>query len=272
MRRAAPALALLLALAPRAALAAPSPDPSTLGAMLIEAPSGYVENGPGPDTVDGPFDAQSYVSASYSDTSEQKDIVGALNASGFLGGYGRTFQNVAQEAWIMEDVKAFPDNDRAKSYWRWEKGYFHDSSDPKTDVTVAIPDSFGNEYVVNGFDGIDIEFAKGAFTYSMVVGSYKGYMPADANAEALAEYEFAPAGDIPATGAGPSVSDAAVTGARVVVATTAGAVAALVLGAMVAMLVVTLRRRPDYSARNVLSVDGAYWWDGRAWQPTGSRR
>jgi len=266
VRPTAPALAILLALVPRVALAATPPDPTTLRGMLIEAPSGYTESDAAPDTIDGSFDAQTYVSASYSDTSEQHDIVQALGASGFLGGYGRTFQNVADEAWFMEDVKAFPDNDHAKSWWTWEKGYFHDTANTSTNVDVALPGSFGNQYVVDGFYGTDVEFAKGAFAYSIVVGSYKGYRTDAATAAALAEYDWAPAGDIKPAAA--AASGPAFAGAIVVVGSTAAAVAVIVLAAMIGMLVLSVRRRRDYSARNVLSADGAYWWDGTGWQPT----
>jgi hypothetical protein len=262
----APALAVLLALLPRVAFAATPPDPTTLRGMLIDGPSGYTESQAAPDTIDGPFDAQTYVNASYSDTSEQNDIVKALGARGFLGGYGRTFQNVDDEAWFMEDVKAFPDNGQAASWWAWEKGYFHDPAGASSDVPVAIPTSFGNQYVVDGFYGTDIEFTKGAFAYSVVVGSYKAYRTDAATAAAIAEYAWAPAGDIQPAHKG--AAGAAFSGAIVVLGTTAGAVAVIVLAAMLGMLILSVRRRRDYSARNVLSADGAYWWDGTGWQPT----
>src|SRR4029077_5693834 len=74
--RLAVVFAAWLSMVPATAQAAgPSPDPEALQKMLVNAPdSAWIESVPGPQTLEGPFDAQSYSLAVYDDAQTRTDV------------------------------------------------------------------------------------------------------------------------------------------------------------------------------------------------------
>jgi hypothetical protein len=254
--------------------AGPSPDPEALQKMLVNAPdSAWVESVPGPNTLEGPFDAQSYALTVYDDAQTRTDVTQHLESSGFLGGYGRSFYKSSKKAWIEEDVKSFDTKAGALSFWSWMKSWLPEGADTTTPVvdTTAIPNSFGTEWLFAGFHATDTLFTKGAFMYDVVVGSDTDFTRTDALAQARSAFEFAPVGDAPIlqqnpTPLAPSLPPSSNGVAIAVLAFVFLALGACLIGGLVAAIIL-VRRRAAPPTRTVLSPDGNYWWDGTTWQP-----
>ena len=269
-RFARPALALFVPIV----LVGPSPTPDLkqLGAILAGAPdSSWTEEHVSSDTLEGPFGATFYVNAEWSDQSDRDKIKAELVADGFIGGYGRTFDKAAPEAYIIEDVKAFPDATRAMANYQWAQAYFHDPSDTANNVaTPAIPNSFGERYVNDPWHGIDIYFTKANYVYTVSVGGKTDYLPDVATAQASKVFAQAPSDDIFKSNAGGT--GASSLPAALVVGGGAAFVILAVVVVAVALIAATRRRRPPAGApQAMLSPDGNYWWDGTSWQPVTRR-
>lgn len=269
MRVLGAAFGTVVALLPAVALATSTPDPQTLRRALVGPPDpSWIESTPGtPDTLEGSFDATYYVNLSWDDQATRDDVRNRLAFDGFLGGYGRTFEKMSTKSWIVEDVKAFPDFERAISFWAWSKTEFHD--DTSTVDASAILNSFADEYTTSGFYGTEVLFPKNTYVYTIVAGSYTAYMPKEAVAQALAAYSYVPEGDVPASPAASSRGLAltatkafqlgvAVLAIVLVLAGVAGATAVILVAG-------TRNRQPAVQTR--LSPDGNYLWDGTTWRP-----
>jgi hypothetical protein len=264
------AVAIALAAVPVSASgASPTPDPFVLRTALVDAPDvNWVESTPGASqTLEGPFDAAYFVATAYDDQTTRDDVSKRLAFDGFLGGYGRTFEKVAARAWIIEEVKAFPDVAHALSFWGWYQINFH--TDPTTSVdTSVIPSSFGDDYLLSGFHGTQILFPKAAYVYSITLGSYPTYMTAGAVAQALAAYRHAPSAvpASPESNAVPAAATNRVSGLVAVGVISAAVGLVALIGVVVLIVLITRRRRPA-DPRAILSSDGNFWWDGTGWQP-----
>lgn len=275
MRRLVIFVALGVWMVPATALAAgPTPDPAALQKMVVDAPdSGWIESVPAPNTLEGPFDAQSYADDVYDDAQTKADVAAHLDSYGFLGGYGRSFYKSSKKAWIEEDVKSFDTRAGAISFWTWMKSWLPEGADTTTPLidTTVIPNSFGTEWVLSGFHATDTLFTKGAFMYDVVMGSYTDFTRSDALAQARSAFEFAPAGDAPVgeqnpTPVAPSLPPASNGMAFALLAVVLLALGACLIGGLIAAIIL-VRRRAAPPTRTVLSPDGNYWWDGTSWQP-----
>jgi hypothetical protein len=275
VKRLAVVVAVGLTMAPATALAAgPSPDPAAMKKMLVNAPDGgWIESAPAPNTLEGPFDAQTFTTDVYDDAQTRTDVATHLQNYGFLGGYGRTFHKASSKAWIEEDVKSFDTKAGAVAFWTWMKSWLPEGADTTTPVvdTSAIPNSFGTEWLLSGFHATDTLFTKGAFMYDIVVGSDTDFIRADALNEARSAFEFAPAGDAPIyqqapQPLAPSAPPPANGMAAAIAALVFVSLGACLIGGLIAAIFL-VRRRPTPPLRTVLSPDGNYWWDGSSWQP-----
>jgi len=275
VRRLAVVVAVGLWMVPATAQAAgPSPDPAALLKMLVNAPDGgWIESVPAANTLEGPFDAQTFTDYVYDDAQTRADVATHLDSYGFLGGYGRTFSKSSKKAWIEEDVKSFDTKAGAVSFWTWMKSWLPEGADTTTPVvdTTAIPNSFGTEWLLSGFHATDTLFTKGSFMYDIVMGSYTDFTRTDALAQARSAFEFAPAGDAPVLEQNPTPLAPALpppsNGMGVaILALVLLSLGACLIGGLIAAIIL-VRRRAAPPIRTVLSPDGNYWWDGTTWQP-----
>lgn len=256
----------LMALAPT-----PAPDLNVLGTTLVNAPdSTWHEMTPALDTLEGSFDANFYVNAEWQDQADRDAISARLQADGFIGGYGRTFHRTSPpEAWITEDVKAFPDTTHALTHWGWANSYFHDPTDTANDVqTPAIPSSFGEKYTNSTWLAIDIYFTKANYVFTITVDSRPDYPVDLAVAQATAAYNFAPSRNVLAGASRPASAHPAGLSSMLLIGGFAGAAVVIVALIAVAIVVVAYSRRSSpMPMQTVLSPDGQYWWDGTGWRP-----
>jgi len=262
--------AALLAAAPVTAYAAtPSPnvDLNVLRAALASAPDpGWEESPIGGDDLEGPFDAVTYVNAGWTDQQTRDDIRSRLAYDRFVGGYGRVFYNERLDAFLIEDVKAFPNAADATSFWGWSRSEFHDD-DADAVATPEIPSSFGDKYTNGDWHGIDVYFPKGTYVFTVTIGSSVEPLVDIAQSQATAVYAYAPTWNLLPETALPVAAhvgfgNGILRGLEVVVVI--GAI--ITFAGMVVLLVVGLRRRHPQTV-STLSPDGNYWWDGAAWQP-----
>ena len=272
MRRVVGLVAMLLVAAPvGVAAASPSPtlDLSVLGTTLAGAPDpGWVEQIPRNNILQGQFDAARYVDVGWTEQSVRDTIRNRLLGDGFIGGYGRSFYKKSLDGWIVEDVAAFPDASRARSFWAWSKDYFHDPDNSSTVVdTPTIPDSFGDAYTGDqNWHGIDIRFPKATYVFTVTAGSYSAQMPALAKAQAIAVYDYAPSYNVLPASASLVAARGSMLGPAIAVLEVVALVAGLIcVVGMLALVVLSARRRRPQPQTSV-SPDGNYWWDGAGWQ------
>ena len=263
--------AAILAVAPitTALAATPSPnvDLNVLRTALAGAPdSSWEESAVGEDDLEGPFDAVQYVNASWSDQQTRDDVKGRLFFDRFVGGYGRVFYNQQLDAWIVEDVKAFPNAADAKSFWGWAKSEFqYDTAN--TVATPDIPSSFGDKYVQGESHGIDIYFPKATYVFTVTVGSSVEHLTDIAKSQASSVYENAPTSNLlPGTALPVAAHLGFGSGLLPGVEVVAVIAAVVTVAGMVALFIVAMRRRQPQPV-STISPDGNYWWDGTAWQP-----
>jgi hypothetical protein len=268
---AAAVAALIAAAVPLAGSAAsPSPSPSldltVLRTALVGAPDGSWDEAPvNPDYLEGPLDAESYVDASWTDQATRDDVRGQLVHNRFLGAYARSFYNVTLDAWIAEDIKAFPNAADATSFWTWSMGEFHEGSSTVVS-TPSIPSSFGDEYRNGDIYGIDIYFPKATYVLTVTTASRIQYLLDTSKTQATAVYAYAPSENLLPSAALPVAAHPNQFGRQIAFLETMVAIVAVVcVAAMVLLLVVSGRRRTAYAT--TISPDGKYWWDGSAWQP-----
>ena len=264
--------AAILAVAPVAAIAAtPSPnlDLNVLRAALAAAPDSAWEESPiGGDDLEGPFDATSYVNAGWTDQQTRDDVRGRLAYDRFVGGYGRVFYNEQLDAFIAEDVKAFPNAADARSFWTWSRSEFH-NEDADAVATPEIPSSFGDKYTNGDWNAIDVYFPKGTYVFTVTVGSSVEPLVDIAQSQATAVYDYAPTWNLLPEAALPVAAHMGF-GRGILPGLEAVAVvgAIITFAGMAVLLIVGLRRRrPQLQPVSTLSPDGNYWWDGTAWQP-----
>jgi hypothetical protein len=263
--------ALIAAAVPLAASAAsPSPtvDLNVLRTALVDAPDANWDEAPlDPDTLEGPFDAASYVDLSWTDPGTRDDVRTRLAYDRFLGGYARSFYNATLDAWILEDIKAFPNQADAMSFWNWSMSEFHDAGELSTVVSIpSIPRSFGDKYRNGDVYGIDIYFPKATYVFTVTTGSRLQYLVDTAQNQATAVYVYAPSVNLLPSAALPVAAHPNQFSRQIAFVETMVAIVAVVcVAAMVLLLVVAARRRPAQAA--TISPDGNYWWDGGSWQP-----
>jgi hypothetical protein len=274
MRRAGALMATLLALIPVTAGAA-TVDPALLrGALSDPLDGAFVEAGVAADTLEGPFDAITFTKVEYTDADLQKSIQERLKYDGFITGYGRTFYKEAADAWLVEDVFAFGSASDATSYWGWDSAGLRESTYTTRVVdTTAIPTSLGAEYLLDGFHGTEIRFARGNDVYEVMIGTSSDYMTAAAIAQAVRVRSDAPANSLPPSAQreahpGPIFIRNVSYGLGVLLAVALGL--SVIAGTVVIVLLVRRSRRSTAPSA-LLSADGQYWWDGQAWRPTTPR-
>jgi hypothetical protein len=254
-----------------AVAASPSPavDLNVLAAALAGPPDdAWAESPIEPDILEGPFDAASYVNLSWSDQPTRDDVRARLAYDRFVGGYARSFYNESTDALIVEDVKAFPNESDAQSFWRWSADEFHYADHPATVVsTPSIPSSFGDEYRTGEYYGIDIYFPKSTYVFTVSVNSPTQYLVDISQKQASAVYTQAPSSNLLPSAALPVAAHVtSFAGLIRVIEVMIVVVAVICVGAM-AMLLVLGRRRSRAQAATMVSADGNYWWDGASWQP-----
>jgi hypothetical protein len=266
----------LLALAPLAASASPTPSP-TLDTVLAAAPGGYTELTTSP-LFHGSFTAHDYAQATGS--SKADAIEETLNHLGFVDGYGKTWIHQATRRVLVEAVMAFTGAKGARSWLTAaEAGDKTDATYDHSDSISGIDPYYGAhfKYSSNSSVGDVFSFVKGNDVFVVGFVSVKDDVLNLATTQTKTQYDSAPKETIPSSQWPENASSG---GSFPVLA--AGLVGLLVVLAVVGVLALALRRRgtltpamagaaggmgsPPIGGLVQMSGDGNYWWDGQTWR------
>jgi hypothetical protein len=193
------ALAAVVALLVPVTAAAASPSPSpTLDQVLVAPPAGFIELTSG--TFDGAFTAHDY--ATNTGASNASEIEATLNHDGFVGGYGKTWEQQSTSHVIIEGVIAFSGGKGARDWLTAaEAGDKADPSYQHPDTVTGIEPYYGVHFlntssnvVADGF-----VFAKGNDVFSIAAASLKDDVLSLATAQTTAQFTSAPNETIPSS-------------------------------------------------------------------------
>ena len=266
----------LLALAPLAASAAPSPSPS-LDTVLATPPSGYAELTSSP--LNGLFTAHDYAQASGSTKPDQ--IESTLNRDGFVSGFGKTWLHQASAHALVEAVLAFTGAKGAKDWLvSAEAG---DKSDPTyahADAISGISPYYGGHFkhpasaTERSTEGDLFSFVKGNDVFIVGAVSTKDDVLQLAMTQTQTQYSSAPKETIPSAQWPENAKKAGGFQLGYVIG---GLIPTVLVVALVIVVVgvVRNRSRARTSAAGAasglagavqMSNDGNYWWDGQTWR------
>jgi hypothetical protein len=276
------ALALsLLALTPVAAGALPTPSPG-LDRVLVAPPAGYT---PLTDAAfHGSFTAHDY--AVNTNSTQPDEIEKTLAHDGFVDGYKQSWISAASQRAILEVVMAFTGARGARSWLSAAEA--GDKADPnyvRAESISGVSPYYGAHFKnpANNTFGDIFTFVKGNDVFIVAVASAKDDGLPLATTQTMAQHEQAPNETIPSSQWPENASKA--SGSFPLPAI--GIIGALIVLAVVAALVVAMRRRPGSTPAEAgppgtpaapsamgsptaagveMSTDGKYWWDGQTWR------
>ncbi|HVD47797.1 MAG TPA: hypothetical protein VNG70_11000 [Candidatus Limnocylindria bacterium] len=268
---------------PAVALAAPSPSPSLDRILLSPPGSGFVEQ---PKTAsgifEGPFDAEGYAAiTSSADVAAAKK---ALQADGFLAGYGRTWVSAAKHLVYVEAIMAFNGASGAKAWLKQSELADKAEAAYQKPITITGIETYYGARLVDTANSIYADayvFVKGNDTFLISTVSTKDDLATTAATQARLQFDSAPPYTVPpAQWPESTSSNKALDVAKLIGAFVGGV---LIIGLVVAaLLMVRSRRRPPllavapqggYAAVEAapvghvqMSEDRRSWWDGTTWR------
>jgi hypothetical protein len=285
--------ACVLALAPAAALAAPTPSPSLDGVLAAPPATDYSEL-----TTYGvfaePLDANGYVTISVTPepTNDQK----TMEADGFLSGFGKTWLQKTKNHVLVEAVLAFNGGKGATSWMRQAETADKGLASYKSALTVSgVADYYGAHLfdATSGLYSDGFVVVKGNDAFLIVFASRADDLGDTATTQAKKQFDGAPSATIPQSD-WPETK--AANTASNVIKVAGGVIGVVIILAvlLVTGLVVRSRRRPAMQPAYVqggypaaaavpasavqMSEDRHSWWDGTAWRdaehevPPGAQR
>jgi hypothetical protein len=287
VNRLACALALsMLALTPAAAAALPTPSPS-LDKVLVAPPAGFT---PLSDAAfHGSFTAHDY--AVNTDSTQPDEIEKTLAHDGFVDGYKQSWIDAVSQRAILEVVMAFAGARGARSWLiAAEAG---DKADPnyiRAESISGVSPYYGAHFKnpANNTFGDIFTFVKGNDVFIVAVASAKDDGLPLATTQTRAQHDQAPNETIPSSQWPENATKA--SGSFPLPAI--GIIGVLIVLAVVAALIVAMRRRPGSAPAAVpeaagtvaapgamgsppaagvqMSTDGEQWWDGQTWRDAAS--
>ena len=253
------------ALQPIAAFAIPIPSPS-LSEILLPPPSDYAESG-----ANAPFHG-SFTSSVYATAwgTKAAEAHTALEADGFVEGYGFTWINQLDKRALIEFVVAFAGGQGARNWLTFaEAGDKADPTYQHADTASGIDPYYGEHNAYPSHDVSDaFAFVKGNDFFVIGFESTQDDVLNLAQTRAKNQYNAAPDSTIPRD---QWPENAKATASPRSTGFPAGGyvfVAALLIG-LLAVVVVFARqsrhRGATMSGDVQMSPDGASWWDGQKW-------
>ncbi len=287
--------AATLALAPMAAGASPTPNPSLDTVLAAPPGTGFSELTTSP--LHGKFTAHDWATLSGS---------GATATDGFVDGYGKPWTQASSGHALVEAVMAFSGGRGAGSALTgMEASDKADANYKHGDTASGLGTYYGAHFVDTSNGAIEdfFAFVKGNDVFGIAFVSGKDDVLTAVTSQAKSQYDSAPAGTIPSSAWPENASTAS---SFPVAAIAIGIGFVVVVVALVAFL--AMRRRaptpmavgaygmpgmpgaplgggvpggaamPSTAGAVQMSPDGNYWWDGQAWKdaaqeaPPGAQR
>jgi hypothetical protein len=257
-----------IALAPLAAVGAPSPSPR-LDSILATAPNTDYEETttPDPNASIGPLDAAQFAAAHTSDPAQVRQAQQALEKAGFIAAYGRSWVSLVEGNYLAELVVAFTGSVGAKELLAATK--HTDTAEPTyvRDLAVTGIDSYYGAHFHDASNaplvyGYLFAFVKGNDYFLVTTWSEADDSGRLVSNQTKMQYDLAPAYTI-----SPSEWPQKLPGADAVV--TWAIRLGVPLAALIFLILRYRRPRTQLAGASLqLSPDGRFWWDGREWKDT----
>ena len=238
------------------AAASPAPDLST---YLAPAPSpDWVDAPAAPDVINGPFTAHDWA-AYVGDTRTE----GTLNRTGFVAGYGKSWEQKVTQDFLEEQVFEFKSSDGARRAYDGFKLAGQTSKHYSSEFAAWDSKvSWGSKYVFDDGDQLfSVQFRKGPLFFMVNLYSTDRDLTGTAVQIARGEDDAAPLLTELANSTSPLPQAAQW-------AIGLGLIVFVVLVGTVIFVIVRQRRTeiPLVAAGLQMSADRAYWWDGAQWR------
>ena len=197
-------LAVMIVLIPGTGIAADTPTPAALRAVLADpVDPAYVEVDQGTQgTIEGPFDAARYAdSGALPNAQLRQRMIDRLNRNGFLSGYGREWYKPRERIFLGETVLAFVNTAGAAALWKMGKvDYAAGKGFDKFVDASGIPGAYAlNEVSTEGFHWTIVSFTKGNELFAVAGGSDSEYTSAEVLAQGRKEFALASPGALAST-------------------------------------------------------------------------
>jgi len=239
-----------------------------LNALLAGPPGAdWIDVDASLDNVVGEFTAHSFAGYLKANGTSPGATEFDLNLFGFTRGFGREWEQRGTHDVLIERVFEFRAPQGARSWYSVLKRADKTASEHTRDIpTPSIPNSSASAFKYSDGELEDsVNFWKGNLAFVVDMYSSAIDLSPFAVAQASNEYANAPSQTEVPPGTGRAVNDwlrsAGIVAGVVVMA--------LALTTAITILLLTRRQRQAAlpGAQPVISSDGAYWWDGRAWRP-----
>lgn len=255
-----------------AQIAAASPTPDLSGYIAPPPGSDWIEQGPGRTVIEGSFTADDYGRYSTTINGTPSSAGENLTRLGFVGGFGREWEQRFTQNYLVERAFGFSDAEGATSWYNGVKTQSETAKAYQSDISVpaSLPNSFGVVFKQpNGIRQWRVDFVYGNVVFVVHADATSDDMASVAVGQAKAMFDRA-TGVVqptpvraPTALAPPSLEPLAIG---------AAAAAFLIAVLILAVVLIVLRaRRPAAAivqAAPQISPDGAYWWDGATWRST----
>lgn len=259
--------------------------PTDLSEVLAQPLDSEFTDTGGAAFLTGGFDAHRYAAWLAPNSADVKPIEDTLLAEGLVRGYARSWSEPVHAEvdvgsshvqYLIEVVEEFRTEGGAKMRLDGTRSYAMTGHGFEKAIDTTIPAAWAAVVDAGYSIAYEVSFRKGNDVYFVVMDSAVNDMTEKVLMQANSQFEKAPASTIPPDGSQTpgTLSFPPATVSHGLLVAGGVVIGAVVVITLLVLLALIFRKPGRWQPHGVppqgayLSPDGAYWWDGAAWNPT----